>query len=265
MKMKFDKVLVPVDGSLLSDISVDLAVNSAGVFATHLTFVYVVDVNECRKFGTVDPQMELYRSRTEGKLALEHAVKMAEKAGIPYDMILCEGAPWEKITEMSKEMDMIIMAVTGKSGIGSGRIGSTAEKVIENSFCPVLTLKSGSRKIESILLPVENENMAAIDVAIETCKRINGSITVFSVKGKNLDAESLVNKVASKCEAEGLKVNKEIGEGDIVESIIGRSGMYDLVIMGTVRRGTLTKILNGSIAERVMTNASCPVTIVRDI
>jgi nucleotide-binding universal stress UspA family protein len=34
--------------------------------------------------------------------------------------------------------------------------------------------------------------------------------------------------------------------------------------MGTEGRSGLKKILNGSVAERVMTNASCPVTIVRD-
>jgi nucleotide-binding universal stress UspA family protein len=35
--------------------------------------------------------------------------------------------------------------------------------------------------------------------------------------------------------------------------------------MGTHKRSMFKKILNGSIAERVMTSAACPVTIVRDI
>ncbi len=262
--MKFDNVLVPIDGSTLSDVAVELAVHSAGVFATHLTFLFVVDVAACNRFGTVDPQMEVYKYRAEGKLALERAAKMADQAKIPYDLVLCEDIPWERITAMSKEHDMIIMTVTGKSGITQARIGSTAEKVIENCFCPVLTLKSGSSKIDSILLPVENKNMAAIDVAIETCKRINGTITVFSVEGKGYDAKQLVSDVAAKCRESGVNVLEEVGTGDVVEAIVGRSGKYDQIIMGTVRHGTLTRILNGSIAERVVTHASCPVTIVRD-
>ena len=52
--MKFDNVLVPIDGSSLSEVAVDLAVHSAGVFASHITFVYVVDVTEYNRFGSID-------------------------------------------------------------------------------------------------------------------------------------------------------------------------------------------------------------------
>ena len=52
--MKFDNVLVPIDGSSLSEVAVELAVNSAGVFASHITFVYVVDVTEYNRFGSID-------------------------------------------------------------------------------------------------------------------------------------------------------------------------------------------------------------------
>jgi len=262
--MKFDNVMVPVDGSTLSEVAVDLAIHSGGVFATHLTFLFVVDLVECNKFGNVDPMMEAFKMKAEGKFCLERAAKLAEKAGIPYDTIMEEGNPWEIITEMSKEKDMMIMGVTGKSGMGSGRVGHTAEKVIENSYCPVLTIRSGSRKLETILLPVSNKNMGAIDIAIETCKKINGTLTVFSVRSKNYDANELVKEVSEKCSEAGINVLAEVGEGDVVEAIVSKSGMYDLVIMGTEGRSGLKKILNGSVAERVMTNASCPVTIVRD-
>lgn len=43
-----------------------------------------------------------------------------------------------------------------------------------------------------------------------------------------------------------------------------KSGLYDLVVMGTEGRHGFKKILNGSVAEKVMLHAACPVTIVRD-
>ncbi|MBO7351410.1 MAG: universal stress protein [Candidatus Methanomethylophilaceae archaeon] len=156
------------------------------------------------------------------------------------------------------------MGVTGKSG-GYGRVGGTAEKVIENAFCPIITLKSGSKRIEEVLLPVSNKNEAAIDVAIETVKRINGRLTVFSVKSKDFDAETLVKDVAEKCAAEGINVVTEIAVGNPADVIIAKSGQYDDIIMGTEGRQGFRKILNGSVAEKVMLHASCPVTIVRDI
>ncbi len=262
--MKFDHVLVPIDASVLSEVAVGLAIDSAGLFATNLRFVYVSDVSKYNEFGSIDPEMNALKMKTEGKLALENAAKRAEKAGIPHETQLIEGIPWQILSEMTKEMDMVIMGVTGKGGIGSGRVGSTAEKVIENSHCPVLTIRSGSRKIEDILLPVDSENMAAIDIAIETCRRVNGKVTVLSVRGKNGEVESLVENVAEKIRSAGLNVETKIMDGRPADVISSLSGMYDLVIMGTHGRQGMKKVLKGSVAEQVMVNSSCPVTIVRD-
>ena len=263
-KMKFDNVLVPIDSSALSEAAIELAVHSGGDFKTHLCFLFVADVSQYNEFGTIDANMNALKIKTEGKLALENAARRAEQTGIPYETLLVEGIPWQVISEMSKEKDMIIMGVTGQGGISAGRVGITAEKVIENSFCPVLTIKSGSSKFEDILLPVENEHMAAIDLAIDSAKNINGRITVLAAKGKT-DPTELVQKVADRIAAEGVKVDTKVANGNPVDAIVSLSGNYDLVIMGTHGRKGLKKILNGSIAERVMTNAACPVTIVRDI
>jgi len=262
--MKFDKVLVPIDGSAMSEIAVDLAVHSAGTFATHLTFLYVVDTSTAKKFGEVDGDSAIMFAKAAGKLALEAASHQADGTGIPYDAVLKAGIPWEVITEATKEHDMAIMGITGKSGVVAGHIGRTAVAVIENAYCPVLTLKSGSSKIDSILLPVANKNEAAIDVAIETAKRIKGSITVLSVKDKeNPACEETAREVVAKIQSEGIEGKFELVEGSVVDSVVTRSGKYDLVIMGTHGRKGLKKILNGSVAERVVVSASCPVTIVR--
>jgi nucleotide-binding universal stress UspA family protein len=262
--MKFDNVLVPIDGSALSEVAVDLAVHSAGTFASHITFVYVVDVTEYNRFGSIDGgAMISFRMQTEGKMFLENAAAVAKAAGLDVTTKLIEGVPYQVLSELSKEHDMIIMGVTGKSG-GYGRVGGTAEKVIENAYCPVLTLKSGSKRIEDVLLPVSDKNEAAIDVAIETVKRINGKLTVFAVKTKDFDAESLVKDVADKCAAEGINVNTEIAVGNPAEQIIAKSGMFDYIVMGTEGRQGFRKILNGSTAEKVMLHASCPVVIVRE-
>jgi len=263
--MKFDNVMVPIDGSALSEIAVELAVHSAGVFASHITFVYVVDVTEYNRFGSIDGGAAIsYRMQTEGKMFLENAAQVARAAGLEVETKLIEGVPDKILIDLSKNQDMIIMGVTGKGGSGYGRVGATAAKVVEGAFCPILTLKSGSRKITDVLLPVSKANEAAIDLAIETVKRIDGVLTVFSVKDKDHDAESLVKQVADKCTAAGIQVKTEIGMGDPAEIIIGKSGMYDLIVMGTEGRRGFKKILNGSVAEKVMLNASCPVTIIRE-
>ena len=263
--MKFDRVMVPVDGSIASKIAVELAVNSAGTFATHLTFVYVIDEVELN-YGSMDANEYYLRLKMEGELTLDSAAKLASEKGIDYETVMKRGIPSQVLVELTKEQDMVIMAISGKSGLASGRIGTIARKTIENSFCPVLTLKSGSSKITDILLPVYNENVAAIDVAIETARRINGRITVMSVKSKkNPDPVSIANAVAEKCSAANVDVDTCITEGSPLDAMVGESGKYDLIVMGVQKAGVLKNILHGGLTERVVMMSSCPVTVVRDV
>ena len=261
--MKFDKVLVPIDGSTSSQVAVDLSLRSAKEFNPVLTFVYVIDVTSLNKFGTVDSSQEYYMSKIEGKMFLESAAKKADKAGAKHEEILAEGAPWEILNEMSKEADLMIMSVSGKSGMRAGRIGSTAMKVIEGSHCPVLTLKSSSDSIDRVLLPVYEENRAAIDYAIQTALRSKSKITVLSVKEKDHDPHALVDKIVSEIRSHGIDADGRVLDGNAVDVIVGMSGKFDLVVVGVDKRGGL-HILRGGTTERVITMASCPVTVVRE-
>lgn len=263
--MQFNNVMVPIDGSQLSNVAVEIALHSAGTFETHLTFVHVVDPSQVIRFGTVDEEGELMKATAMGELALGMAADMAKNNGTDYETKLVEGDTAKVLIEMSKNQNMIIMSIAGRTGLRSGRIGSIARKVIENSFCPVLTIKSGSKKIEDVLLPVSKENIAAIDIAIDTVKRINGKLTVMSVKGHKIeDAEGMANSVAAKCKSQGINVDTIVSEGDALDAIVGVSGKYDLIIMGVEKAGSLKEILHGGLTERVVTLAACPVTVVRD-
>ncbi len=259
-------MMVPVDGSYLSDVAVDIALHSANTFNSHLTFVYVVDPEQEAGFGSINAELDIKKAELNGSIALESVSKKAEEKGIGYETVLAKGNAAKVLIEMTKQYNMAIMAIAGGSGLRTGRIGSTAKKVIENSFCPILTVKSGSNRIKDVLLPVSNENMAAIDIAIDTVKRIDGNLTVMSVKGKKVeDAKSLADKVAERCRSSGINVTTLISEGDALDFIVAESGKYDLIIMGVERAGGLKQILHGGLTERVVTMASCPVTVVRDV
>ncbi len=261
--MNFDKVLVPVDGSARADIATQIAINFAQAFGTKLTFLNVVDFSAGKRFGSMDAADEILQAQTDGESAMGRVHRAAKDQGIDYEAKTVQGVPWEVIVKMSKDFDQIILGVTGKGGMANGRIGDTVKHVIENSHCPVLTIKSGSRRIEEILLPVLNENKAAIDVAISTAKRMDGRITVFAVRMEGFDAEGMTSEIASKCRAEGVEAVTDIGEGDPAEVINAQSGMFDLVIMGTMSKED-GKVLHGGVTEDLIMNAACPVTVVRE-
>ena len=262
--MKFDKVLVPVDGSARSELTVELAIVSANEFGAEVTFLSVVDVSQAGGFGSVDQAGELMKLDIEATIALDAAEAAAKKAGIKYQIKKATGIPGEIISEMSKEYNQIILGVTGKTGMRAGHIGRTAAYVIENSYCPVMTIKFGSKKLETILLPVDNKHMAAIDVAIESAKRSGAKITVLSIKREN-DPSDLVNFVVEKIRSEGVECEGKIMDGNPAEVIVQQSSYYNLIIMGTEGRSGLRKVLRGSTAEAVVANAASGVTIVRDV
>jgi len=62
----------------------------------------------------------------------------------------------------------------------------------------------------------------------------------------------------------GVKVTTRIERGSPAMVIAKDSADYDLVVMGTLGRSGVSKMLLGSVAERVVRLAQCPVLIVRN-
>ena len=53
------------------------------------------------------------------------------------------GRPFKEIVTYAQEMlvDLIVLATHGRGGIAHALLGSTADKVIHNAPCPVLTVR----------------------------------------------------------------------------------------------------------------------------
>ena len=78
-------------------------------------------------------------------------------------------------------------------------------------------------------------------------------------------AQRQVGALASKASASGVRATALLLEGDAAEQIVraARSKRADLLVLGTHGRTGLSKFLLGSVAERVVATASCPVLTVR--
>ena len=79
------------------------------------------------------------------------------------------------------------------------------------------------------------------------------------------DAEDIVEKAKTIAMEHGVKINTEVSEGDEAEKIIEKAkGLKnDLIIRGTHGWNSINRAIIGSITERVMLNAPCPVLIVK--
>jgi nucleotide-binding universal stress UspA family protein len=71
--------------------------------------------------------------------------------------------------------------------------------------------------------------------------------------------------VATRAKKAGVRASVLLREGDAADQIVRacRSTKSDLIVMGTHGRRGLQKLFLGSVAERVVATASCPVVTVR--
>ena len=77
------------------------------------------------------------------------------------------------------------------------------------------------------------------------------------------EGQEAVDYVMNLAEKEGVAAKLEVKEGTPIKVILEESQNYDLIVMGTLGRTGMSKLLMGSVAERVVRAASCPVMVVR--
>jgi len=141
------RILVPIDFSDYSKKALTYAVSFASHFNAELLLVYVVEPTIYPadfSFGQVAlPSLE-NELRERGKVELENLVKSHIASKISARTIVRTGKPFLEIIHTAKEenIDLIIIATHGHTGVEHILFGSTAEKVIRKAPCPVLVVHS---------------------------------------------------------------------------------------------------------------------------
>jgi nucleotide-binding universal stress UspA family protein len=81
------------------------------------------------------------------------------------------------------------------------------------------------------------------------------------------DAERRLRAIAAANEQSRLEMSTEIADGRAARTIvdIARRRQIDLIVMGTHGRSGFVRLLLGSVTEKVLRTASCPVLAVRTI
>ena len=144
---RYKKILVPVDGSDHSMMSLENALSMVEAFGAKVTVVYVMEPEGPSILNTPDipqdfPLEEMFLAKKNYASAiLDENRYYAEKKGIEVKTLLKEGNPSSEIIELSKDFDLIIMGTHGKSGLMHLFIGNVAEKVARHSSCPVMLVR----------------------------------------------------------------------------------------------------------------------------
>jgi len=90
------------------------------------------------------------------------------------------------------------------------------------------------------------------------------STVVFSVHALiESEGKKAVSDVKEAGDKMGVEVTSLVVEGSPAKKIVEIAADFDLVVMGTIGRSGLSKLFIGSVAERVVRYAPCPVLTVR--
>jgi nucleotide-binding universal stress UspA family protein len=145
----FKHLLVPTDGSALSEAAVRMAVGLAKEFDAKITAVHVIP-----KFHllTYDTAMLAETKAESAQHAKEHAAQylaFVERAATDA-AVLCDTTsivsdhPYEAIinTAQERRCDLIVMASHGRRGVQGLLIGSETQKVLTHTRIPVLVYRN---------------------------------------------------------------------------------------------------------------------------
>ncbi len=147
---EFKKILVPTDYSDLSVTALDYAVSLAGIFGSRIYLMHTLDTIPVLALQNMDLTTEAVISDTERNARNDlHMFVISTIGNIPNLVeVVRKGIAEEEIVRFAKEedIDLIIMATHGRSGLSHVLMGSVAEKVVQQSPAPVLIVNPAKMK-----------------------------------------------------------------------------------------------------------------------
>lgn len=142
----YEGILVPTDGSDASASAVDQGVAIAASQGATVDFLHVIDVGTEMSASGVGTIAEELTETLEGEAeeALDAAVARAESEGVDYERTVLEGVPHEAIADYGSErdVDLIVMGASGRSGLREHLLGSTADRVVRSVDTSVLLARA---------------------------------------------------------------------------------------------------------------------------
>jgi nucleotide-binding universal stress UspA family protein len=147
----YKHILVPTDGSKLSNAAVKVAAKLAGELGAKITALSVLEpyvpMAESEAVAFYAPYGEKQYDAAVHKAAARalSTVKVAAAAAKvkAESLTVTSTTPWRGIVDTARDKgcDLIIMASHGRSGMGALLLGSETQKVLTHSKIPVLVCR----------------------------------------------------------------------------------------------------------------------------
>jgi len=277
----FPKILVCTDGSPDSEGAITAALHLAkatGSTVVLLEVIFYLAGYELQSPDALAPPMvnlELMQvMESAARERLETWKAEAAREGVTLSPRVRTGSSaYDGILEEAGETqpDLIIMGRHGYTGLTRLLMGSVTARVIGHSPCHVLVVPRGiALSFERLLIASDGSpfSEAAWNEALSLAKTMGSALIGVAVAASDRDiptATEAVRKMEAAAAEQGITLDTLIPQGRPEEGIVKAAEFKQtsLIILGSHGRTGLKRLLMGSVAERVIGNAPCPVLVVK--
>lgn len=294
MKSRFERIAVPTDFSETAATAHALASEIGAFYDSKIDIVNVIDATVYAYAGY--PLASLSSDLMNGaEEALNKVELPASARELEVNRFVLSGTPDQAIVEHTKHhnVDAIVIGTHGHGAVARFFLGSVADKVIHAAECPIIVTKEPKgaikhpvkkeKPINKILFPTDFSECAtgALNRAISLAEDFNAELYVLHVVDDSLIStrvESERNIILKELRRHALEEMKTqlpdhllenfdtigaVTKGDPAKetAAYAESHHCDLIVIGSHGRTGVNRALLGSVADKVIRLANCPVLI----
>ena len=287
------KILVPLDGSKLSEIALPYAEQLAARLGDKIVLINV-------RLPAEDPYHPVLKSYLERMAEILKDKKKANVEPLVVGSDVLVGHPAEGIVEYAEQegVDLIIMATHGRTGVRRWALGSVADKVVRASRQPVLLIRAninvpenvslgnilvpldGSKQSETVIPHVKNlaaklkSKVVLLHVMARPYHVYVGTVGVAQVpytreelKMKRADAREYLEKLRKTLHSKGIPTKTVVRVGEAAHEIIrlAEELEVDLMAMSTHGRSGIDRWEHGSVTDKILRAGKHPLLLVREL
>jgi nucleotide-binding universal stress UspA family protein len=277
-----DKILVCTDDSPASQGAVRAAFDLARACGSRIFLLYALEFLPYYEYSQPDAlgmtptvSQDFFELRERAvREHLERKKQEAAQEGLEMEVRFQTGSPvYGEILGAAADIQpqLIIMGRKGKSGLERLLVGSVTARVIGSTSHKVLVVpRNAMLSLNRILVASDGSNAGqnAGQVALSIAKRTGAQLTAVTAGYGELDpkkAKVIVRELAAEAKRQDISLIPLTPGGRPEDAIIqvATAKQTNLIIMGSRGQTGLKRLFMGSVAERVIGQATCPVLIVK--
>jgi nucleotide-binding universal stress UspA family protein len=295
MRVQFKNILCATDFSDFSNQTVNYGVALAKEFGARLIICHVIDLSSVAIYGEfqLDPVGQQNRIIEDANEQLE---ALTGDQPVEWEPLITVGKPADEIIRAveEKDIDLVISATRGRSGIKRLILGSVTERLMLTLPCPLLVLRSPEHDLARV--PEQAIRLKKILVGCDFSPDSGQALSHALSLAQEFEAElHLVNVIEAPAQPNFLKAEPSaseeiqadfrqlldrklkdlvpadarhwctpqtsILEGQPYEELAkyAEAKGIDMIVMGIRGHGLMKSLFLGSTTDRVVRRAPCPV------